>query len=181
MKKIKCALLVLIALFGISGCVSYKAVGKFDNNEEFWIGNVNHNLMMGGGKYEFTGVSSNVNCSGIAASPDKIPLSLNCAGQEGNANGTCSNGKTLTMRWYAKTCTTGYGNGATSSGDKFTFTFGLTKEEAMEALNSMLEQNENAKNNAKMVKINEASEKCKKLGLVDKTEEFKKCVLDNSN
>jgi hypothetical protein len=60
----------------LTGCVSYKAVGKFDDNSEILLGNVNHNLMAGGGKYEFTGVNTNINCAGIAARPDKYPFGL---------------------------------------------------------------------------------------------------------
>jgi hypothetical protein len=177
MKKI---ILILCALLILSGCVSYKAVGKFDNNTDIFIGNVNHNLMAGGGKYEFTGVNSNINCSGIASSPDKIPFGLGCTGQEGNANGQCSNGKALTMRWYASSCTTGYGHGNTSDGTRFQFTFGLTKEEAMEALNKMTETTESTAAKSNEFKILRAADNCKKQGFKDKTEEFNKCVLESS-
>ncbi len=168
---------LFFAFLVLSGCVSYKAVGKFDNNSDMFIGNVNHNLMVGGGKYEFTGINSNINCSGIASSPDKIPFGIGCEGQEGNANGQCSDGRSLTMRWYASSCTTGYGNGNTSDGAKFQFTFGLTKEEALEALNKMIPIKDS---NLDDSKLEIAKGNCRKQGFKEKTEEFNKCVLENS-
>lgn len=178
MTRLLCA--VFLSLF-LTGCISYKAVGKFDDNSEVLIGNVNHNLMGGGGKYEFTGVNTNINCTGIAARPDKYPLGLGCNGQEGNASGSCSDGKALNMRWYASSCTTGYGNGAKSDGTRFQFTFGLTKEEAMASLNKLLNDVEEAPKKAESYKINRAVDNCKKIGIKEKTEEFSKCVLDNSH
>jgi hypothetical protein len=60
--------------------------------------------MGGGGKYEFTNVNSEITCTGIASRPDKVPFNLiGCEGQSGLANGVCSDGKKLNMRWYAST------------------------------------------------------------------------------
>lgn len=178
MKSLICFLSLTLV---ISGCVSYKAVGKFDDNSEILLGNVNHNLMAGGGKYEFTGVNTNINCAGIAARPDKYPFGLGCEGQEGNANGVCSDGKALTMRWIATSCTTGYGAGAKSDGNRFHFTFGLNKEEAMASLNKLLNDVEDASKKADSYKTDRAVDNCKKMGLKEKTEEFSKCVLDSSH
>lgn len=187
--------LIAITLFLISltGCVSYKAVGKFENYNEVFVGNVNANLMTGGGKFDITAVNSNVNCNGVASPPDKIPFNLDCSGQEGNGNGLCSDGKIVNMRWYATSCTRGYGKGSTTDGISFNFAFGLTQEEAMNTLDKLADEVKSKANypspqinieheivNVDENKTKEAEEKCKKLGLKFKTEKFNKCVLENS-
>jgi hypothetical protein len=189
---------ITFLLILLTGCVSYKAVGKFENYNEVFVGNVNANLMTGGGKFDITAVNSNINCNGIASPPDKMPLSglLDCSGQEGNGSGSCSDGRSLTMRWYANSCTRGYGKGATPDGIAFQFAFGLTQEEAMTTLDKLadeakgkaaypsgqsqnIEQPQN-KSEDDSNKIRDAEDKCKKLGMKNKTEKFNKCVLENS-
>jgi hypothetical protein len=184
----------LSVLFFLTGCVSYKAVGKFENYNEVFVGNVNANLMTGGGKFDITAVNSNVNCNGVASPPDKIPFNLDCSGQEGNGNGSCSDGKMVNMRWYATSCTRGYGKGSTTDGINFNFAFGLTQEEAMNTLDKLAEESKGKANypstqsnlsndasaKAENNKTKEAEDKCKALGIKIKTEKFNKCVLENS-
>ena len=193
--KFKLIAIAIVLLF-LTGCVSYKAVGKFENYNEVFVGNINANLMTGGGKFEITAVNSNVNCNGVASPPDKMPLSglLDCSGQEGNGNGTCSDGKMVNMRWYATSCTRGYGRGATTDGINFSFAFGLSQEEAMSSLDKLADdakgktsypstQNNVDSNVSQSIddsKTKDAEDKCKKLGLKVKTEKFNKCVLENS-
>jgi len=172
-------ILQIFILLSLSGCVTYKAVGKFDNNSDVFIGNVSHNLMGGGGKYEFTNVNSEITCTGIASRPDKVPFNLiGCEGQSGLANGVCSDGKRLNMRWYASTCTTGYGFGSSNDGSKFRFTFGLTKENAMSSLDIMLEEIDKSNISLSKESQKDAIEECKKKGIQEKTEEFSRCVLE---
>lgn len=170
--------LILISLLFVTGCVNYKAVGKFDNNSEVLIGNVNHNLMTGGGKYELTSVSTGISCNGVAKKPDRYPPFGLCAGQEGDAIGACSDGRRLDMRWYATSCTTGYGMGSASDGNAFRFTFGLSKEEALDALNRMLDEVETSKASDAKSAEKLAEEECLSLGRVAGTDEFRRCVLE---
>lgn len=187
-------IIITIVLMLLTGCVSYKAVGKFENYNEVFVGNINANLMTGGGKFEITAVNSNVSCNGVASPPDKIPFNLDCSGQEGNGNGTCSDGKMVNMRWYATSCTRGYGRGATADGINFNFAFGLSQEEAMTTLDKLADdakekasypstQNSlenNVSQSADDSKIKDAEDKCKKLGIKVKAEKFNECVLENS-
>lgn len=196
--KFKLMTITIILIF-LTGCVSYKAVGKFENYNEVFVGNVNANLMTGGGKFDITAVNSNINCSGVALPPDKRPLSgmIDCSGQEGNASGTCSDGRSLSMRYYAaNSCIRGYGKGSTADGIGFQFAFGMSQEEALSILDTLAnevkdksaypagqnKQTENTelKNEDVDAKTKEAEDKCKKIGLKTKTEKFNKCVLENS-
>lgn len=179
--KIFIATIVGFLLLSLSGCVSYKAVGRFDNQSDIFVGNVDHNLMSGGGKFEFSGIDTGINCLGVAARPDKYPLFGVCAGQEGNATGQCSDGQKLNMRWYATTCTTGFGNGKSSNGLDFRFTFGLSEEEAMEALNTMLDSNLSEIERKIMNQMKKGIANCRSRGLKEKTAEFRVCVLEVSN
>ena len=172
--------MICVLVFGLSGCVSYKAVGKLDDQSEVFVGNVAHNLMTGGGKVEFSGVNSGISCEGIADRPDKYPLLGGCAGQEGNARARCNDGRYIQARWYATSCTTGYGRGATGDQVPFTFTFGLTKEEALDALNLMLASKENSSTKIQENKTRVAIDICKSKGLKEESSDFKICVLEKS-
>jgi hypothetical protein len=93
---------IAIALISFTGCITYKAVGKFENYDEVFIGNVNHRILLGGGgTFDITAVNSGVSCSGTAYKPDKILFNFDCSGQEVNGDGVCTDGKTIKMRWYA--------------------------------------------------------------------------------
>jgi hypothetical protein len=186
---------IAIVLISLTGCITYKAVGKFENYDEVFIGNVNHRILLGGGgTFDITAVNSGVSCTGTAYKPDKIPFNFDCSGQEGNGDGVCTDGKTIKMRWYASSCKTGYGKGTTSDGIIFNFAFGLTQDDAMVSLDKLAteavgkksyaptKQKEELENQSVNIdeKTKQAEEKCMKLGIKSKTEKFNKCVLENS-
>jgi hypothetical protein len=52
----------LLVLFGCS--VKYKVVGGFDDYNESFIGNVDHNLLAGTGHIEAIGQQSRIKCTG---------------------------------------------------------------------------------------------------------------------
>jgi len=119
---------VFIAAIFLSGCATYSAVGTFDRYNEVFVGEVNHNLMSGGGTFKMSGMKSGIHCEGNAV---LVQSGLSCQGQWGEIFAECSDGRSIMGKWRAITCTTGYGIGKDSLGSEFTFTFGGDKEEAI--------------------------------------------------
>ena len=127
-----CGLLVL------SGCsVKYKVVGGFDDYNEVFIGNVDHNLLAGTGHIEATGQQSKMKCTGDSYVTYIPPASLGCAGQRGKAPMRCTDGRRLDVEWIATSCTTGHGEGKDQNGATFRFAFGLKEEEAQARLKEL--------------------------------------------
>ena len=105
----------------VTGCAAYKAVGTFERYNEVFVGDVNHNLLTGGGKFTLQGKISGVKCTGTAI---VTRTGLTCRGQGGEILAECDDGRTLMGQWFAMSCTTGFGRGQDSIGASFAFTFG---------------------------------------------------------
>lgn len=138
MKKIlKLSLLPFTLL--LSGCeIESKALVKFDDYNEVFVGQVKSNVLTGGAVFNTEAVNTKVTCEGHADKPDYIPFSLGCAGQKGGGEATCSDGRTAKFRWEATSCKSGFGVGYTQDGIKFHLAFGLTDEIANAELNKIL-------------------------------------------
>ena len=121
-----------------SGCsVNYKMVGQFDDYNELIVGDLNHDLLIGVAQITAKGERTGVTCKGQSRVTYIPPLSLGCAGQRGTAKLNCEDGRVANAEWTATSCTTGFGDGQTSDGLRFQFTFGLTREEAAARLAQM--------------------------------------------
>lgn len=123
--------LFLILLFFIICCgctVKYPVVGYFDNYNEVFKGIVEHNLLLGGGVIEAQGEITKIKCRGDAI-VTSIP-GIGCTGQSGVAKLYCDDGREIHAKWVALSCTTGFGTGYDQNGNKFSFTFGMSEEEA---------------------------------------------------
>jgi len=127
----------IVAAFGVaillisSGCsVKYKMVGSFDDYNEVFIGDVDHNLLAGTGHIVAVGQQSKMTCAGDSYVTYIPPASLGCAGQRGKAPMRCSDGRRLDVEWIATSCTTGHGEGKDQNGATFRFAFGLKQTEA---------------------------------------------------
>jgi S1-C subfamily serine protease len=133
---LKTTLLFSLAITMLAGCsVKYKAVGAFDNFNEVFIGEVDHNLMGGGATFFVETKNANIKCDGIAYRPDYIPpMSLTCAGQRGRGRVSCSDGRRMNIEWFATSCSTGYGEGADKDGVTFRFAFGFDDATAQQEL-----------------------------------------------
>lgn len=122
-------LLILIVFITCCGCsVKYPVVGYFDNYNEVFKGIVNHNLLSGGGVIEAQGEVTKVKCKGDSVVTG-IP-GMGCKGQSGVAKLYCDDGREIHAKWVALSCTTGFGTGHDQNGNKFSFTFGMTEDEA---------------------------------------------------
>jgi len=123
-----CFLLIFIII--TTGCVaSYKAVGYSEDYNEVFVGEVNANLLSGSGTFKLEGQITGIKCEG-ASTVTYTPNPFTCVGQRGEIFGRCSDGRTLQGSYVVTSCTTGYGRGVDSMGNKFIFNFGLSEEEA---------------------------------------------------
>jgi S1-C subfamily serine protease len=111
------------------GCtVKYPVVGYFDNYNEVFKGIVDANLLTGGGVIEVQGEVTKLKCRGDSV-VTSIP-GIGCKGQSGVAKLYCDDGREVHAKWVALSCTSGFGTGSDQNGNKFSFTFGMTEEEA---------------------------------------------------
>ena len=127
MYKLKLFILAII-LISIQGCVTYKAVGRFEQYNEVLTGNVNANLISGGGSFKLFGENTGVECSGEAWVTN---MALTCSGQRGEIHADCTDGRVLNGTYRPTSCTAGYGEGEDNFGSKFSFNFGLSEKEAL--------------------------------------------------
>ncbi len=113
---------------------SYKLAGKFDNFNEVFVGDLNHDVFAGVAKITAQTERSGIVCNGGSKVKYIPPFSFNCRGQKGTASLRCTDGRNIEAEWTAHSCSTGYGQGADQEGNRFSFVFGLTEEEARREL-----------------------------------------------
>lgn len=128
----------IFAAFIITGCVSYKAIGVFQDYNEVLYGTVKANLLVGGSNFSLKGENSGLTCDG-STNVTYIPPFGVCRGQKGDVFATCSDGRSLSGEWFAQSCTRGFGKGKDSYNNIFAFTFGMPEEEARERLSLELD------------------------------------------
>jgi hypothetical protein len=115
------------------------AVGSFNDLGTVMYGKVNADLVSGGGSIALAALGeSSFRCEGDAKVV-KIPDAMSCKGQEGVATLSCSDGRTARATYLATSCTTGYGAGTDSRGNRFGFTFGMSEDDAHSEIMSRLE------------------------------------------
>jgi S1-C subfamily serine protease len=135
-EKILGALALIIAL-SMTGCVSYPAIGMFQDYNEVLYGTVNANLLVGSSDFTMTGKVTGLKCEG-SSNVTYIPPMGQCKGQRGDLFATCTDGRSITGQWFAQSCTKGYGRGKDSYGNIFAFTFGMSEQEAEMRLKTQL-------------------------------------------
>jgi hypothetical protein len=164
-------------MMSMSSCTRYLVYGNYEDYNEPIIGNVNHNLMIGGGDFEMTIINKNIVCKGKFSPPDKIPNIFACKGQEGSGYLLCADGNEINLRWFAESCKGGTANGKDSFNKKIIlyFDFNISDEDALKKLEI---QSDSIKN--KPSQINEYAENyCLEKGFDKESDEFKYCVLEN--
>lgn len=108
--------------------ISYKAVGRYTDGSEKFIGDVNASIF-GGGDVVVKSTSTDVECAG-RSEVIEVPSVWTCAGQVVSIDLRCSDGRSMTGTATATSCTTGVGHGQDNEGRAIEFAFGLTKAEA---------------------------------------------------
>jgi S1-C subfamily serine protease len=137
MTKTKVACLLAATLL-LSACsIKYKAVGSFDNYNEVFVGEVDHNLLSGSAYITAETKNSKIRCEGQSYVTYMPPFALGCAGQRGKAPLQCSDDRKITIDWIAHSCTTGSGQGKDQNGATFRLAFGLDEAEALAALDKL--------------------------------------------
>jgi len=132
-----------IVLFAIaaSGCsINYKVAGSFENANEVFRGDINHNLLVGEADVVAKGENSGIVCKGRSYVTHTPVLALGCAGQRGKVDMTCDDGRTLDVDFRANSCASGEGRGSDAYGNRFTFAFGLDEKEAEKYIAQRLPQ-----------------------------------------
>lgn len=131
MRILRTTIFLSLATVLLAGCsVKYKAIGSFDDYNEVFIGDVDHNLLTGSAYIVAETKNSKIKCEGQSYVTYIPPFSLGCAGQRGKAPLRCTDGRRLTIDWVAKSCTTGIGEGTDQNGATFRLAFGLDEEVA---------------------------------------------------
>lgn len=114
------------ACFALAGCAQYKVVGAFDDYNEIFVGDVQHNLLVGHAHIVAKGEVTGLVCEG-ESHVTSINFSPSCRGQRGEAELSCSDGRKVKGDWEAESCTTGYGLGEDDRGNTFVFAFGASE------------------------------------------------------
>lgn len=112
-------------------CAQYKLVGTFERYNEYFVGDLNHNLMVGRADIVVVGQNSGLTCRGHSEVTYKPPFGIGCAGQRGIAVMQCDDGRVVDATWEAESCTSGFGRGVDDTGAAVRFTFGQTEAEAL--------------------------------------------------
>jgi hypothetical protein len=122
----------LLLLFS-QGCVTYPAVGSFGGYNELYKGTVTVNLFTLSSEINVEDVDSKTNGKGSSWITSVSP-SLNCEGTKGGVVLKFSDGRIVNAEFTCLSCTSGWGSGKDQGGDTFTFTFGMSDEEAKQFL-----------------------------------------------
>lgn len=131
-KKAIWFLLPLSLLFS-QGCVTYPAVGSFGEYNELYKGTVTVNLFTLSSDIKIEGVDSKTTAKG-GSWITSISPSLNCEGTRGGVVLKFSDGRIVNAEFTCLSCNSGWGGGKDQGGNTFTFTFGMTDEEAEQFL-----------------------------------------------
>ena len=143
-------LTLILILFSLTGCATFKTVGIFENSGETLTGTVSQNLVGGGGDFHIT-TERGVTCTGEAGRPDRHPNGSSCVGQEGGGQATCTDGRSLSMRWRATSCNGGYGEVTMNDGEKVRFVFTNNETELNAAANQFKSHYETVQGDKKKV------------------------------
>jgi hypothetical protein len=126
-------LLAPVLLLFYQGCVTYPAVGSFGGYNELFKGTVTVNLFTAGSEINVAGVDSKILGKGSSWITSLSP-SLNCEGTKGGVLLKFSDGRIVNAEFTCLSCASGWGSGKDQGGNTFTFTFGMSDEEAEQFL-----------------------------------------------
>ena len=127
--------LPLLLLFS-QGCVTYPIVGSFDKYNEIFKGTVNECVFTGSSEINVECVNTKTRGKG-SSWVTYIPPTLGPAGIKGEALLTFDDGRVVKAEYVCLSGSTGWGSGKDQSGSTFTFTFGMTEQEAQEYIEKM--------------------------------------------
>ena len=135
--------LPLLLLFS-QGCVTYPAVGSFGGYNELYKGTVTVNLFTLSSEINVAGVDSKIIGKGSSWITSVSP-SLNCEGTKGGVLLKFSDGRIVNAEFTCLSCASGWGSGKDQGGNTFTFTFGMSNEEAEQFIEKTQQGQETSK------------------------------------
>ena len=118
-------LLILISSLCLSGCsIKYKGMGVFLGTNEVFMADIDHNAIAGVANVTASN-GQGVSCRGTSRVTYVPPGQMfSCAGQKGEMLLICSDGREAKIEWHAESCTSGYGSGIDSDGNRIILAFG---------------------------------------------------------
>ncbi len=129
MNKKAILFLLPVLLLVSQGCVTYPVLGSFDEYNETFKGTATQNLFIGTSEINIVGVDGKTKGKGSSWLTYMSP-SMNCEGTKGNVLLTFEDGRIVNAEFTCLSCASGWGSGKDQGGNNFTFTFGMTNEEA---------------------------------------------------
>ena len=79
MRRSSCVILVILVVAFSAGCsVKYKAIGSFDDYNEVFVGDVDHNILAGTGRIVAETKNSKIKCEGDSVVTYIPPMALGC-------------------------------------------------------------------------------------------------------
>ncbi len=126
-------ILIIPVLAGLTvACtIKHNAFGRYTDGSETFYGGVEHDIMFGGGRFHIQSTSSDVTCDGTANLDE---LKMDCTGQTGKIDMSCSDGRTFVGSYTVTSCTSGVGEASDQHGMYAEFVFGLSDRELADAL-----------------------------------------------
>lgn len=99
--------------------VGYQARGSFGEVAE--MRGKAYPAIRGGGRFVLADPSGRLVCDGEAAPPFRSPTAGSCAGEAGDGEVHCSDGRRIAVRWEAITCRSWQGSGVDAAGNRLEF------------------------------------------------------------
>ncbi len=138
------SMLILLVSMAVTGCASHPAIGIFEDYNEVFYGtaapqlNIDTSLFVAEGVFSMRGETSGIQCHGRTSLTSIGPPPGKCAGQKGKVSAECDDGRLLNAEWSSESCAVGFGHGQDSNGLAFAFTFGMSKNKAVQKIERYL-------------------------------------------
>lgn len=116
--------LLLAGCFLLCGCgIKYKAMGVFPDSNETFTAEVDQNIVSG--VAHVTAFNDDgLRCTGTSRVTYYPSNAFSCTGQRGDMELVCTDGRNVYVRWQAESCTSGFGSGKDSEGNRVVIAFG---------------------------------------------------------
>ncbi len=133
--------LLLLACSRLEGPGPFPFVGKYDDYNETITGEVRFDYNRGVSYITAQTRESKLRCEGVSRVTYVLPYpgrvsEFVCLGDQGIARLQCSNGRTLTGDFKARSCSSGEGTGSDNTGARFSFSYGMSQADAQQYLTS---------------------------------------------
>jgi S1-C subfamily serine protease len=132
------ALILFIVIAILSGCtLQYPLVGTAKDYNEVFKGTVTANPWTGHGYVDVQAIVSKTRCAGPAR-VTSVPQTGSVAGQMGSGVLTCEDGRVVSASYTITGWANGFGIGKDQYGNEFTFSFGMSDNDAAQKVSDFL-------------------------------------------